>query len=911
MPMKVNLKKFTKLLVLTFCLLYHAGVRCDQNFDSFFSNQINTFNSLIPQEKVYLHFDNTSYYLGDTIWFKAYLVNPERNMYSKLSRVLYVELLNQQGYVLDTKKYKISDGQCHGDLALNDSFFAGFYEVRAYTRYMLNFTFQQMYSNHQDSKKNLAVTTPKKVTENYSYLRLYNLNKNYFHTIRWANANQYTRMKKSDPPNGDAIFSRVIPIYDPPSTEGGYYEKTMSQRPFGATSNPNGAQFAEKQLLQVGMAFYPEGGCLVRGFSNKVGFKITGSNGEDLNVEGSVLNSLGKKVAEFKTEYQGMGAFSFVPNNEKYVATFTSDGKEYTFRLPESLKEGCVMNVDNLSENQSIRIRINSFLTPKILGLNILCRGKVYWCDTLRLGTEGQWILSIPDSILPTGVSQITLFNKEGKIQAERLIFINHREYEQIQLKTGSLRTNYRPFEDIQMNLSMFDKKNKPVETSFSLAIRDAETLEPTFNSSGIVSNLLLSSDLKGFIRDPAFYFESDDYSHRKALDLLMLVQGWRRYSWVQMAGVELFGLSQPIEKGLLMDGYVNTTNKETFVFEPLPNDSIWFRFRTDSMLYTGEQATGKNGSFSVVLPDIYGSWNATIKMYHPIIKKKRTIWRTFNDPYGVMAMINRFSPIPKPAYSYYEKNVPTENYAQDTVSFLNSEDHILKETEVTSKRKLFSYKKPVFNRPDIVLTSDQIEELVMDRYCPSGDLFYPALESLISSVYGLSLFRSDLYFENENGEIRSIFANGEFLRLMEISDIRKCSIFIDPAPRVPMRYFHSDGVGSSISAVTFSPNGLRPQCTVLVSWSLGWQKREPYTRKTRIQGFSYVSDFYHPDYSNADLPTLKDYRRTLYWNPDVRTDSEGKATIRFFNNSTCNTLDVSAEGLTSSGIPFEFQSKR
>ena len=49
-------------------------------------------------------------------------------------------------------------------------------------------------------------------------------------------------------------------------------------------------------------------------------------------------------------------------------------------------------------------------------------------------------------------------------------------------------------------------------------------------------------------------------------------------------------------------------------------------------------------------------------------------------------------------------------------------------------------------------------------------------------------------------------------------------------------------------------------------------------------------------------LPPMEDFRRTLYWNPNVKTDSEGKATIEFYNNSSCTEMFISAEGMTNDG---------
>ncbi|MGC3979537.1 MAG: hypothetical protein QM751_15725 [Paludibacteraceae bacterium] len=121
-------------VVSFFCANYLPG----QQLSSYVNKYVN-FSKNFPQEKVYLHFDNTSYFLGETIWFKAYVTRADRNALSNMSKVLYVELLNSQGNILESKKLKIEDGQCHGEFDLLKYNYGGYYEVRAYTRYMLNF----------------------------------------------------------------------------------------------------------------------------------------------------------------------------------------------------------------------------------------------------------------------------------------------------------------------------------------------------------------------------------------------------------------------------------------------------------------------------------------------------------------------------------------------------------------------------------------------------------------------------------------------------------------------------------------------------------------------------------------------------------------------------------------------------
>ena len=72
--------------------------------------------------------------------------------------------------------------------------------------------------------------------------------------------------------------------------------------------------------------------------------------------------------------------------------------------------------------------------------------------------------------------------------------------------------------------------------------------------------------------------------------------------------------------------------------------------------------------------------------------------------------------------------------------------------------------------------------------------------------------------------------------------------------------------------------------------------------RRYILPGFSAPEEFYQPDYSNKPLPEVKDYRRTLYWNPDLKLEENGRAEIRFYGNGRQTHLGVSAEGLANDG---------
>ncbi|MDO4801558.1 MAG: hypothetical protein Q4A15_05275, partial [Prevotellaceae bacterium] len=163
----IKILRITVCLHFVFITFLYATAQTNHNSIVHVLSKVVQFSSLYPQEKVYLHFDNTGYFKGETIWYKAYLatlgVNSEKRKVksgetgsiphstfqtpNSLSKVLYVELLSPGGDVLETQKLHVDDeGGAWGQFKLDSILGTGFYEIRAYTRYMLNWGVNAMFS---------------------------------------------------------------------------------------------------------------------------------------------------------------------------------------------------------------------------------------------------------------------------------------------------------------------------------------------------------------------------------------------------------------------------------------------------------------------------------------------------------------------------------------------------------------------------------------------------------------------------------------------------------------------------------------------------------------------------------------------------------------------------------------------
>lgn len=123
------MSKFNLILSV---VLFACGIQ------AIFAQSVSNASALRAGEKAYLHLDNSAYFLGDTIRMAAYVLDANTKQLTHKSKVLYVDMVAPEGYVVLHKTYPLVDGRCEGDFTLSPLLLSGLYEIRAYTHYMLS-----------------------------------------------------------------------------------------------------------------------------------------------------------------------------------------------------------------------------------------------------------------------------------------------------------------------------------------------------------------------------------------------------------------------------------------------------------------------------------------------------------------------------------------------------------------------------------------------------------------------------------------------------------------------------------------------------------------------------------------------------------------------------------------------------
>ena len=826
------------LLFLSFCVSpFSSMAQVDSSILAMadWVKAYNHFGKYNPQEKVYLHFDNTGYYLGETMWFAAYVVTAPQLRPTQMSKVLYVELLTPEGRIVETKKLKIEGGRCHGEFALTSPLLvAGFYEVRAYTRVMLN----------------------------------------------WEGS----------------YYTRVFPVFDRPEEPGQYAMKI--------TRYPRSQRVPEERAAapdykSLNLSFYPEGGEMVEGLPGRVAFKAVDDEGRSVAVSGTVYDSDERPVATLETRHQGMGSFSLTPGDKPCRAEITHDGKTYRYTLPEAKATGYTLGVDNSDRDSlHIKIRRSRDIQGGWVGLTVSCRGIAHAFEVADLRGQEEAKLHLSKADFPAGVQQITLFTPEGEVLGERLAY-HQRDDHQLHITVDGQKSSYRPYEKITLPLHVTDAAGSPVATTLSVSVRDAVTEIPTHYASTLSANLLLESDVKGYIENIGYYFESDDAEHRAALDLLLLVQGWRRYEWRQQAGVEPFEPVHRVEEGIMVQGQIYDYRLFGVRAKAGVELSVWvYSELTNSR---GHCFTDSLGRFTFLSDsDIWGKNDMVIQTQ---ITNKRG--KKKNAPY-LVELDRYFSPTARSLNAeeteLAEKSPSAITYTDETYDLPDTlvselpdsiKVHNLGEVEVKA-RKLMASQRPAIE----YVVAEEVDKMIDTQVRDYAD-------NIVDFLRRTNPYFLDRYMYVMDPEtlrlklIHDCFYRGRRVHFLLRDEVYKfCGDNwngLNCVETIPLRRIERIQITENMDSVVIR----------LIPYPDDKYKYEkPGYRLTRLQGYSIPAEFYHADYSHVVLPDEADYRRTLYWNPALATDSLGRAYIDLYNSSTTHGLNISAETLSPDGVP-------
>ncbi|MFY0653350.1 MAG: carboxypeptidase-like regulatory domain-containing protein [Cyclobacteriaceae bacterium] len=782
------------------------------------------------QEKSYLHLDKPFYTAGERMWYSGYLVSAASHQQIDGSGVLYVDLIDPDGEVVESQNIKVSKGSAKGDILLSDKLPTGRYILRAYTRWMRN-------------------------------------------------------------QHPDFFFQKDVMIYNENN------QKESQNRP-------------ESDLS---LNFFPEGGDILAGVITRIAFKAIDQSGNGADVNGQVLDGEGNRVGNFESIHQGMGSFFLNPRADTdYFAKVSGNGIERMYPLPYIQSAGMALQVQNNKENTvKIIVQASQEYNDRscyIIGQN---RGRIY-TKSKGLLRKGKSIIELPKSRLPDGIFQITLFDDLGQPQCERLIFIDQQRDIDIQISPDKEELDSRGPSEFDIKLS--DSEGRPVQGNFSVAVTDAQQFTKVTNEENIKSYLLLNSDIKGGLEEPGFYFKDREKETVRKLDLLMLTQGWRRFTWKDILSNRSTRLNFAMEKGLTLSGIVFDPYND----EPLESVDVSTLVLGASTTVADLVTTDEKGRFNIYNLDLPDSVSVLFNKISAKRKVSKVKVRLTSEKY-LLAIKGTGDFLEQEEISQEELDYLSldEQRRQIELAFGDEKVKFLDEVEIKGSKQSISRATSIHGTPDATIVSDP------------NMAFMNIFQMIQGRVAGVVVSGNNITIRNSPGPpfvlldgVPIVEPSGSYFGGQQATTATTEAAAGEPAPTPPEPVAQN---GNGIERLLSIPPtdvdrieilkgpaaaiyGLRGANGVLAIYTkrgsanvVKESSKQAYS--VMAKGYYTAREFYSPKYDQP-LPehARPDKRATLYWNPKISTDKNGKATFSFFNSDIGKKLQIDIQGVSNSG---------
>lgn len=866
-----------KILTLFIFLLSLTLQAQSSDFDSLLSkfSAAAAFDETYPREQVTLHLDNDAYIEGETLWFKAYVVRASSLRQVPLSRVLYVELLNDEGAVMERKLVRLDSlGTGSGEFPLVAPIRSGFHELRAYTREMLN----------------------------------------------WGT---------------EACFSMAVPIFKAPEDKKAAEQTLEIDRPEAEHELTPGhpRPFFFNKGDHAVLRLFPEGGRRAQNLAGRIAFRLTANDGTPRTDSLFIFSADGRPVTTAVPEHEGMGLFTLpaeIAAGEVRIGSPTSkqrlplpavDSAAYLALRADPMADGALLHIESRSAES------------RLLGLAVTCRDRVCYFDTLTI-IPGATEILLPHSVMHDGVNRIDLFDPSGRTQASRSVWKDAGSRD-LRLTVEQNAETFQPFAPIALKLRLTDAEGRPVKGSFSLSVRDSEG-EISANRQPVTdAQLLLRANLDGYVDQPEQYLRHTDAAHRQALDLLLLTRAWHANTFETLCGTDTFDLKQPIEEQLTLNGRVLKDDKKR---TPLSGYTLRLNMMSKAGdALNAEAVTDSLGRFAFVSNvDYVGDWLAQFTAKNESGKRRWsliTIDRWFAP--DTRAFDARQLIVTPPAQPQAIR--PATFTWTDTIP--NTVPTQLKEAVVTTKKQYhgftgnrYSYmggEKAGIRIADTYYNIHRERERLLDQGIQVqsvGEILSRLNKNInyttVDDENREGLSRRDgakETSEKEDAATPDHATPQEEIRFGAESLIT----FINNDTEGNRNYYPGiDEIKSAVISMDlknwqrFLPGGYdRSKLSGNVHGLFLYTDPEAYMFRTRrgvekrhITGYSIPKEFAQPDYRRAEAPNPDDLRRTLLWLPTVTTDDEGCATVIVYANARPDQrIRITARGFTANGRLIHF----
>ncbi|MGY4385866.1 hypothetical protein ACVWYN_002914 [Pedobacter sp. UYP24] len=844
-------------------------------------------------ERVHLHTDRSSYSIGDTIWFKGYITGSTAQKNSPLSKVLYIDLINERDSVQKSLKLEIVNGVVYGNFALSGDLEEGLIRLRAYTKWMRNFSTDYFFdktllilnpfTGELSANPVFEYKTAAGIPSLSANIRITNPsgNKMANTAVRYRlSTNHETANSGNEKTDADGLLKINIPAKTSRLPTSSYLETYPEVKNQMAISKSFAINTA---LKDIDLQFLPEGGTLIYGMPIKIGFKAIGIDGRGLLISGTLVDELGKKLSTFKSYFAGMGSFMFTPEKGHTYAVVidNEDVKQKKYNLPQPKLEGYTIAVTQTDD--SLFVKLNSFIPTNTdsLHLRITSAGNTITEQPIRQQSAHQ-ALTFNKNNLPYGICQITLETNSGTVYAQRIVFIKNSK--KLQLNLASNKISYSATQPVKLNIKASEAGKIDTSASLSISISREEFQIKEQEETSIYSSLLLSPELKGYIESPNYYFMSDSANVNEALDNLMLTQGYREYS----PSVKEYSLStlpkaplfKPELKGIEVTGIARNTLGSAAINARVTLLSLNAGIMEEVM-------SGKDGRFSVDSLNFLNGVKFTVQAKYPENTKKIRISMDNPNPQLVTPSRNG------PSIPLFYPDIKSTNGANDELPII-PRSRALKEVSIQSNA--------VDRIAYVRQSSIQIPEGHADQtiYLNAAEKCANLGSCLNSLTVGIQfkLYRSVMSYPFYRDSAMNVILNGRL-----VTDSVEIAGIFDNNTIQPEDVGKVDIVRTNLALInTISSNG---KASILILTKRKYANLDTYIPDFTYyipEGYSQTANLYVPKYAFDGTNVSKSSVYTLYWDSSVHPDDKGDIEVELNKNMPMGTYRFAIEGISATG---------
>lgn len=889
------MKKINLIFSVFFLIIIHTLPSRSQELPRIPINtvveRVQKYFGVYPLEKMHMHFDKPYYAVGDTLWFKTYLYHNQLEYLP--SKVAYVDIINGRDSLIQTLRIPIKETTGEGYFVLDPQVVKqDNYRFRAYTKWMMNFSTDYFF--------NKVITVGdainKKLASEITYIPDGNKTKAAIQ-FRDSQGNLLNRRKFSwetidgwdpfDKGKGETDdMGRVNISFSAKDKE--LFKKGRLIVKIDGESAMVGDFPLKNALSEIDLQFFPEGGDLIAAVDKKVAFKAIGADGKGVRVKGKIITSKKSVVAEFEDLGVGMGFVNFTPvEGEVYKALVTVNGQERTFDLPAVQSEGINVSLKSI-DAAAIQLDVvtNENYLSKIQGQPYYIFGQmnghlIYGAQVTIKNTSST--INIPVNELPNGIIQFTLLSAQGKPVSERLGFYDKAENLTIQVKSD--KSSYKKKEKVKLDLANITS----VKSSSSLSVSVIDETKVAFDDhqeNTILSSLLLTSDIAGYVEKPNYYFDEKVTNRNNALDALLMTQGYRRFDYAELIAEKYPQINFMPEQGITLSGTMRLNTGRTY-----PNGGLLLSIPARGL--RKDTYTDKDGRFAFENLNFPDSVKVTINARgndnyrNIVINMDQTFFPSMDldNPYKANEVLN----IDKEISNYLANS---KNEFRTSI--------LIDEVTVTAVRKEVRTSKEFSALTGLSMADHRIEG---DRLNGCNVLTMCLNTMLTGVTYDSNTLKYYLTRSYNQGSRVPVqfFLNGmpideNTLNSINPMEVEAIEIFNRDDLGTVSRLYQNDGV---VSIITKKEKPKGPRMTLAQIEAM-----LPKSNVIDLFPLGYIKErkFYTPKYETDQQKSTNDYRTTVYWNPNVVLDENGQVSLDYYNADGNGKYKVVVEGIDNDG---------